>query len=120
MKNRTKIFVRHKKLHLRRGDKVRVLSGNDKSKEGKILQILSKENCAIVEGCRIVKRHRKPSTSQPEGKIEKKEAPIHMSNLMLVDPSKGVPTRIGRKIDPKTKKLQRYSKKTGEFVYGTS
>ena len=120
MKNHKHIFISHKKIHLRKGDKVRVLAGNDRNKEGKILQMLPKQNRALVEGCRIVKRHTKPSASQPEGKIEEKEAPIHISNLMLIDPNKGVVTRIGRKIDPQTKKLQRYSKKTGEFIYGTS
>lgn len=103
------------KLHIRRGDNVKVLSGDDKGKEGKVLEILTEKGRAIVEGINIVTKHQKPSAGKPEGGIKKIEAGIHLSKLMLVDPSSGKPTRVGRKLNDKGK-LQRYSKKTGEFI----
>lgn len=103
------------KLHIRKGDTVKVLSGNHRSKQGKVLQILPQAYRAIVEGVNIVSRHRKPSTKHPQGGIEKKEAPIHISNLMLVDPATGDATRIGRKRND-AGKLERYSKKTGKII----
>jgi large subunit ribosomal protein L24 len=103
------------KLHIRKGDTVTVIAGNDKGKSGKVLEVQSEKNRAIVEGIRIVTKHEKPSAGKPEGGIKKTEAPIHISNLMLVDPASGKPTRVGRKADEKGK-LQRYSKKTGEFI----
>ncbi|MBS1486042.1 MAG: 50S ribosomal protein L24 [Bacteroidetes bacterium] len=103
------------KLHIRRGDTVKVLSGDDKNKTGKVLEILREKNRAIVEGVNIVTKHQKPSAGKPEGGIKKVEAGVHLSNLMLVDPSSGKPTRTGRKLNEKNK-LQRYSKKTGEFI----
>ena len=103
------------KLHIKRGDTVRVLSGNYKSKQGKVLQVLPQAYRAIVEGVNIVSRHRKPSAKNPQGGIEKKEAPIHISNLMLVDPTTGAATRIGRKQN-EAGKLERYSKKTGKII----
>ena len=102
------------KLHVRRGDKVRLIAGNDKGKEGRILQIHPKLRRAVVEGCRMVKKHKKPDANHPSGQIEEKEASIHTSNLMLLDPVKGVPSRIGRRRD-KQQKLKRYAKKSGEF-----
>ncbi len=103
------------KLPIRKGDTVKVLSGNHRSKQGKVLQILPQAYRAIVEGVNIVSRHRKPSTKHPQGGIEKKEAPIHISNLMLVDPATGDATRIGRKRND-AGKLERYSKKTGKII----
>lgn len=103
------------KLHIKKGDTVKVLSGNDKGKEGKVLEVFAKDQRAIVEGVRIITKHEKPSAGQPEGGITKTEGSIHISNLMLIDPASGKPTRIGRKVDEKGK-LQRYSKKTGEFI----
>lgn len=73
------------------------------------------KNRAIVEGINIVTKHEKPSAGKPEGGIKKTEASIHISNLMLLDPASGNPTRVGRKLNEKGK-LQRYSKKTGEFI----
>jgi len=104
-----------KKLHIRRGDTVLVLSGNSRGKKGKVLEIYPVNNKAIVEGVNMVTKHLKPSAAHPNGGIEKQEAAIHISNLMIVDPSTGDPTRIGRKLN-KDGKLQRYSKKTGEFI----
>ncbi|HHL51850.1 MAG TPA: 50S ribosomal protein L24 [Flammeovirgaceae bacterium] len=102
------------KLHIRKGDTVKVLSGNYRGKVAKVLEVLPKKRRAIVEGVNIVTKHIKPSAARPEGGIEKTEAPIHISNLMLVDPATGEPTRTGRKqVDGK---WVRYSKKTGEVI----
>ena len=103
------------KLHIRKGDKVRVIAGDDKGKEGSVLEILASKNRAIVEGVNIVTKHAKPSAGKPEGGIKKIEATIHISNLQLVDPASGKITRVGRKLNDKGK-LQRVSKKTGEFI----
>jgi len=92
-----------------------VLTGNDKGKEGKILEVLTAKNRVIVEGIKMVTKHVKPSATNPQGGIQKKEASLHISNVMLVDPSTGDATRVGRKANSEGK-LQRYSKKTGEFV----
>ncbi len=103
------------KLHIRKGDTVKVLAGDDKAKTGKVLEILTDKNRAIVEGINMVTKHQKPSAGKPEGGIKKMEGTIHLSNLMLVDPASGKTTRTGRKLNEKGK-LQRYSKKTGEFI----
>ena len=102
------------KLHLRKGDTVKVLSGNAKGKVAPILEINQKKRRAIVEGVNVVTKHIKPSAAKPEGGIEKTEASIHISNLMLVDPASGEATRTGRKLVDG--KLARYSKKTGEVI----
>lgn len=103
------------KLHIRKGDTVIVIAGDDKGKSGKVLEVNLEKRRAFVEGVNIMTKHEKPSAGKPEGGIKKVEAPIHISNLQLVDPASGKPTRIGRKADDKGK-LQRYSKKTGEFI----
>jgi len=103
------------KLHIRKGDTVKVIAGNSKGKTGVVLEVVSAKNRAFVEGVNVVTKHVKPSATKPEGGIEKTEASIHLSNLMLVDPASGEPTRTGRKLDDKNK-LQRYSKKTGEII----
>jgi large subunit ribosomal protein L24 len=103
------------KLHIRKGDTVKVLAGDDRGKTGTVLEIVVEKNRAIVEGINIVTKHTKPSAGKPEGGITKTEAALHLSNLMLVDPASGKPTRTGRKLNDKNK-LQRYSKKTGEFI----
>ena len=77
------------KLHIKKGDIVFVNAGDDKGKTGRVLQVLVKANRAIVEGINIVSKHTKPSAKNPQGGIEKKEAPIHISNLSLVDPKTG-------------------------------
>ena len=104
-----------KKLHIKKGDKVLVISGNAKGKEGKVLEVIRSKNKAIVEGLNLITKHNKPSAQNPNGGIDKTEAPIHISNLMLVDPSSGKPTRVGRKVNDEGK-LQRYSKKTGQLI----
>ncbi|MFM7428625.1 MAG: 50S ribosomal protein L24 [Flammeovirgaceae bacterium] len=108
-------FNKQPKLHVRKGDTVKILSGNDKGKEGKILEILIDKDRAIVEGINIITKHQKPSAGKPEGGIKKTEGTIHLSNLMLIEPGTGKAVRTGRKLDSKGK-LQRYSKKSGEFI----
>ena len=103
------------KLHIRKGDTVRVIAGDDKGKQGPILEIFPSKNRAIVEGVNIVTKHAKPSAGKPEGGIKKIEASIHISNLQLVDPSTGKLTRVGRKLNEKGK-LQRVAKKSGQFI----
>lgn len=103
------------KLHIRKGDKVKVISGNNKGKTGEVLQVIPEKNRAIVEGINVVTKHKKPSATNPQGGREEKEAPVHISNLMLIDPSTGEPTRVGRKRD-EDGKLQRYAKKSGQII----
>jgi large subunit ribosomal protein L24 len=101
------------KLHIKVGDTVKVISGDSKGQEGKILSIDRKKMRATVEGVNIVKRHTKPSATDPQGGIVEKEGGIHVSNLMIV--SKGQATRTGRKENAKGK-LVRYSKKSGDEI----
>jgi large subunit ribosomal protein L24 len=103
------------KLHIRKGDTVKVLAGDDKGKTGKVLEVNLEKRRAFVEGVNIMTKHEKPSAGKPEGGIKKVEAPIHISNLALVDPASGNTTRVGRKLDDKGK-LQRFAKKTGQFI----
>ena len=103
------------KMHIKKGDTVLVLSGNDKGKQGKVMSVDPKSQRAIVEGVRIISKHTRPNAEHPQGGIIKQEAPIHISNLRVVD-NDGNPTRVGRKKDEKTGKLVRYSKKTGEII----
>ena len=103
------------KLNIRKGDTVKVIAGDDKGKTGKVQEIIVSKSRAVVEGINIVTKHEKPSAGKPEGGIKKTEAAIHLSNLMVVDPASGKVTRVGRKLDDKGK-LQRFSKKTGEFI----
>lgn len=110
-------FNKQPKLHIKTGDTVKVISGDDKGKTGKILSVNLQKRRAIVEGLNMVTKHVKPTASNPQGGIEKKEASIHVSNLMLVDPKTGDATRIGRKLG-ENGKLVRYSKKTGEVING--
>ena len=102
------------KLHIKKGDMVLVLAGDDKGKKGRIVEVLKADGRAIVEGVNIVSRHTKPNAQNQQGGIIKKEAPVHISNLKVVDKA-GNATRIGRKVADNGK-LARYSKKTGEFI----
>jgi large subunit ribosomal protein L24 len=104
-----------KKLHIKKGDTVIVLSGDYKNQKGRVLEIDREKEKALVEGVNMVSRHTKPNSKNTQGGIVKKEAPIHISNLMLVDPSKGVGTRVGRRLNSDNK-LVRYSKKTNEEI----
>jgi large subunit ribosomal protein L24 len=97
-----------------------VIAGNDKGKTGKVLKVFPKNSRVIVEGINIRKRHTKPNQKNPQGGIIEKEAPIHASNVMLLDPKSNEPTRLGSQIiiDDKTgkKKIARVSRKSGEMV----
>ncbi len=104
-----------KKLHIKKGDTVVVTAGNDNGRQGKVLEVIRDKDRAIVEGVNMVKKHTKPNAENPQGGIVEKEAPVHISNLMLVDPKSGKRTRIGRKLDDNGK-LVRYSKKSGEEI----
>ncbi len=104
-----------RKYHIKKGDTVYVISGESKGLQGRILDVITKEEKAIVEGVNMVSRHTKPNAKHTQGGIIKKEAPVRISNLMLVDPSTGKPTRTGRRLDEKNN-LVRYSKKTGEEI----
>lgn len=103
------------KIHIKKGDNVKMLSGKviDGKNTGKVLRVYPKTYKAIVEGLNLISRHTKPNSAYPNGGIIKKEAPIHISNLMLLE--NGATTRVGRKENDKGK-LQRYSVKTGEFI----
>lgn len=102
------------KFHIRKDDTVKVISGESKGEEGKVLEVYPTKNKALVEGVNMAKRHTKPNATHPNGGIVDQEAPIQLSNLMLVDPKTGDATRTGRKmVDGK---LTRYSKKTGEVI----
>ena len=102
----------NRKFHKKKGDLVQVNTGEDNGKQGKVLAVLPKEERAIVEGINMVSKHTKPNAAHPQGGIIKKEAPIHISNLNVVDPSTGKPTRIGRRRNAEGK-LVRYAKKSG-------
>jgi large subunit ribosomal protein L24 len=103
------------KLHIKKGDMVYVNSGEDKGKTGKVLEVLVSKNRAIVEGINIVSKSTKPNAKNPQGGIVKKEASLHISNLNVLDPKTGKPTRIGRKLNSDGK-LVRYAKKSGEEI----
>tara|TARA_B110000263_G_scaffold45557_1_gene37618 strand:+ start:625 stop:948 length:324 start_codon:yes stop_codon:yes gene_type:complete len=104
------------KLKIKKNDTVVVLAGTSKGKEGKVIKVYSATNRAIVEGVNMVSKHTKPNAANPQGGIVKQESSINISNLMLVDPKSGEPTRIGRKIDEKTGKLVRFAKKSEEVI----
>ena len=101
------------KLNLRKGDIVKVIAGDSKGQQGRILEMMLTSRKALVEGVNLVSKSTKPNSKNTQGGIVKKEAPIHVSNLMLVD-GKGNTTRVGRKIEDD--KLVRYSKKSGEVI----
>lgn len=103
------------KLHIKKGDSVKVIAGNHKSKTGKVLAIYTEKYRATVEGINLVTHYIKATQKEPKGSILKKEAPLHISNLMLIDPISQKATRIGRKLNEKGK-LQRYAKKTGKLI----
>lgn len=103
------------KLNIKKGDSVKVIAGDSKGQEGKVLSIDRVKNRAFVEGVNLVSKSTKPDAKNPQGGIVKKEASIHVSNLMLIEASTGKPTRVGRKLDEKNK-IVRYSKKSGEVI----
>ncbi len=103
-------------MHIKKDDMVVVIAGEDKDlgKTRRVLEVFPDKQRALVEGARIISRHTKPNAKSPDGGIIRKEAPIHISNLMLADPKTGKPTRIGRK--EQGGKLVRYAKKSGEVI----
>ena len=107
-------------MHVRKGDQVVVLSGEQRGERGKILKVFPKRNRVIVEGINFIKRHTKPSQQYPQGGIIEREAPIHASNVMIINPSNNMPTRISSKIldgdDKASRRRVRYSKKYDEII----
>jgi len=103
------------KLKIRKGDLVKVIAGDSKGSQGKVLEVIAATNRAVVEGANLVSKHTKPNAANPNGGIVKQEAAIHISNLMLVDPKSGKPTRVGRKRNAEGK-LVRVAKTTGEEI----
>ncbi|MCI6295587.1 MAG: 50S ribosomal protein L24 [Bacteroidales bacterium] len=103
------------KLHIKKGDTVYVNAGEHKGKTGKVIKVLVDKNRAVVEGVNIVSKSQKPSAKNPQGGFVKVEAPIHISNLNVVDPKTGKPTRIGRRLNEEGK-LVRFAKKSGEEI----
>ena len=104
-----------KKLHIKNSDTVMVITCESKCQKGRVLEVDRDKDRALVEGVNMVLKHTKPNTKAPQGGIIKKEAKIHISNLMIVDQTTGNPTRIGKRLNEKNK-LVRYSKKSGEEI----
>ena len=103
------------KLHIKKGDTVYVNAGEDKGKTGRVLKVLISKNRAVVEGINMVTKATKPNAKNPQGGLVKMEAPIHVSNLQLLDPKSGKPTRVGPPVNEDGKKV-RISKKSGEEI----
>ncbi|TDQ34720.1 50S ribosomal protein L24 [Aureibacillus halotolerans] len=101
-------------MHIKKGDKVQVITGKDKGKQGTVLVAHPKKNRVVVEGVNIVKKHAKPSQGNPQGGILELEASVHVSNVMVIDPKDGVPTRVGYEL--KDGKKVRVAKKSGETL----
>ncbi len=108
MENKTKSA----KLKIRKGDLVKVIAGDSKGQQGKVQEVIIAKNRVIVEGVNLVSKHTKPNAATPNGGIIKKEAALHISNVMLVDPTSGKPTRVGRKANADGK-LVRVAKISG-------
>ncbi|MBX6394794.1 MAG: 50S ribosomal protein L24 [Alicyclobacillaceae bacterium] len=102
-------------MRIKKGDLVVVIAGKDKGKKGRVLAAYPKKQRVLVEGVNMVKRHTKPNPANPQGGIITKEAPVHVSNVMIVDPKTGEPTRVGMKILSDGTKV-RYAKKSGEIL----
>ena len=108
----------NKKYHVKKGDTVQVIAGNDKGTRGKILTVYTDKDRVLIEGVNMRTKHEKPSQDNPQGSRSKREAPIHISNVMPIDLSTDKPTRIGRKVVEKdgNAKLVRFAKKSGELL----
>ncbi len=104
-----------KKLNIKKGDTVFINTGEYKGQKGRVLEVDRDKDRVVVEGINMISKHTKPNAKNPNGGIIKKEAPVHISNVMLLDPTSGVHTRIGRRRNEKGK-LVRYSKKSGEEI----
>ena len=103
------------KMRIRKGDRVKVISGNDKGSEGTVLRVEPEKNRVVVQGVNVRKRHRKPSAANPEGGIVEFEAPIHASNVMLVDPKTGEPTRVRSGLGADGRR-ERVSARSGQVI----
>ena len=104
------------KIKIKKNDTVIVTTGNSKGVKGKVIKVYPSENRAMVEGANMISKHTKPNAANPQGGIIKQESKLHISNLMLIDPKSGDATKVGRKVDEKTGKIVRYSKKSGEVI----
>ena len=104
------------KIKIKKDDTVVVLAGTSKGKEGKVIKVIPATNRAIIEGVNMISKHTKPNAANPQGGIIKQEATINISNIMLIDPKSGKPTKVGRRVDEKTGKLVRFAKKSGESI----
>lgn len=112
MKNKT---TSRQKFHVRSGDTVKVIAGNSKGSEGRVLKILTGKDRVIIEGVNMQTKHIKPTAQNPQGELRQQEGSVHISNVMLVDPSTGAATRTGRRLNADGK-LQRYSKATDKLI----
>jgi large subunit ribosomal protein L24 len=101
-------------MHVKKGDKVKVISGKDRGKEGTVLEAYPKKERVLVEGINMIKKHAKPSQENPQGGILNQEAPIHVSNVMPLDPKSGEPTRVGYEV--RDGKKVRIAKKSGKAL----
>jgi len=101
---------------IKKGDRVVLLTGKDKGRQGAVLRVLPKEERVVVEGLNMVQRHTRPTQSDPQGGIKSKEAPLHVSNVALVDPKSGGPTKVGFRVEDGKK--VRFAKKSGEVING--
>ncbi|MEC5425574.1 50S ribosomal protein L24 [Virgibacillus sp. C22-A2] len=101
-------------MHVKKGDKVKVITGKDRGKQGTILEAYPKKERVLVEGINMIKKHAKPSQDNPQGGILNQEAPIHVSNVMLIDSKSGEPTRVGYEV--RDGKKVRIAKKSGEVI----
>jgi large subunit ribosomal protein L24 len=104
------------KIKIKKNDTVIVTTGNSKGVKGKVIKVYPSENRAMVEGANMISKHTKPNAANPQGGIIKQESKLHISNLMLIDPKSGEPTKVGRKVDEKTGKIVRYSKNSAEVI----
>ncbi len=109
---------KQRKLHVKKGDDVKVIAGNDKGKEGRVLAVFPEKNRVLVEGINMRVHHDKPTQDNPQGGRIEREMAIHASNVMVIDPTTGEPTRIGRKRinEDGSGRWVRYSKKSGEII----
>lgn len=103
------------KLHIKKGDMVQVIAGNNRGKQGKVLLVDVANQRAVVEGVNLIKKATKPNAQNPQGGIIEKEAPIHISNIQVLDPKSNTPSKVGRKLNDNGK-LVRYAKKSGEEI----
>lgn len=114
-KTKKKLEDHNHKLHVKKDDTVFVITGKDKGKKGRIIAAYPRQNRVLVEGINMMKKHAKPSQQNPQGGIISQEAPIHVSNVMLIDPKSNKPTRVGYKILDNGNKV-RIAQKSGEVI----